>query len=98
MTWKIELLFVVAVLGTVFFLTGRQPSEALGVLAVVLTFCHAQVSDRMAEREAKRVVPEVHCYRWSLRYFVGKEAVWLAYFVMHKSWSALAGVGIFLAY
>lgn len=40
----------------------------------------------------------VHCWRWSLRYFVTKEALWLVYFVAHRSWSALAGVAVFLAY
>lgn len=98
MMWQLELFIVASILVVVLVETGSQPAEALGTIAVILTFCHAQVSDRMAEREARRVTPDVHCYRWSLRYFVAKEAVWLAYFVMHKSWSALAGVGIFLVY
>lgn len=96
--WQLELYAVSALLVGVWVATGNDLTEALGVLAVILTFCHAQVSDRMAEREAARTRPEVHCYRWSLRYFVGKELLWLAYFVLHESWSALAGVGIFLVY
>ncbi len=96
--WQLELLIVSAILVVVLVATGSQPSEALGTIAVILTFCHAQVSDRMAEREAARVKPDVHCFRWSLRYFVAKETVWMLYFIVHKSWSALAGVGIFLAY
>ena len=98
MTWRLELAFVAAVLATVFILTGHEPREALGTLAVILSFCHAQVSDRMAEREAKRSTPDVHCYRWSLWYFLAKEATWFFYFLASGSWSALAGVFLFMAY
>jgi hypothetical protein len=97
-TWQFEILIVAHLLAVVWVLTGAKPVELLGAAAVVLTFAHAQVSDRMAEREARRVTPDVHCYRWSLRYFVGKELLWLAYFAAHRSWSALVGVGVFLVY
>ena len=55
-------------------------------------------ADEKAEREAARAHPEVACWRWSLRYYVAKELLWLAYFVAHRSWSALVGVVVFLAY
>jgi hypothetical protein len=29
---------------------------------------------------------------------VTKECLWLVYFILHHSWSALAGVGLFLAF
>ncbi len=69
------------------------------------------MAERLTEREALRDrlqlsrvfftddgMPAVDCYRWSTRYLVGKEALWLAYFVLHRSWAALAGVGLFLVY
>ena len=37
-------------------------------------------------------------HRWAGRYFLGKELLWCVYFIAHGSWSALAGVGLFLAY
>jgi hypothetical protein len=40
----------------------------------------------------------VSCYRWSTRLFVGKEIVWLAYFTASRTYSALVGVLVFLAY
>jgi hypothetical protein len=40
----------------------------------------------------------VECYRWARRYFVTKELFWCAYFALRGSWSALAGVGLFLLY
>src|SRR5690348_8883107 len=89
---------VAAVLAMVVLASGGGPVEWIGAGAVVLSFGHAQVADRLAERDAVRVVPSVACHRWATRYLVGKETMWLAYFVLHHSWSALAGVGLFIAY
>lgn len=97
-TWKVEFAVVGVVLGVVVNLTGGGLVEMLGGLAVLLSFGHAQVADRLAEREAARKRPTVECHSWATRYLVGKEALWLVYFVLHHSWSALAGVGLFLVY
>jgi hypothetical protein len=97
-TWHVEMLVVGAVLSAVVLLTGGSSLEWIGAGAVLLSFGHAQVADRLAENEAKREDPAVDCHRWATRYLVGKEVLWCAYFVLHGSWSALAGVGLFLAY
>lgn len=97
-TWHIEALVVAIALIGVAVGTGGGALELLGAAAVLLTFGHAQVSERLAEREAARDKPSVDCHRWALKYFVGKEAVWFVYFVLHESWSALAGVILFLLY
>jgi hypothetical protein len=150
-TWQVELAVVSALLaGVAIASRGGGFVEMLGAAAVVLTFCHAQVADRLAEREGQReralaaqraldvmpghdigvgqklkvtspgvlppgfdagatyTVVEVRgdaiklfapsCHRWAARYLVAKEVLWLAYFVLHHSWSALAGVFVFLAY
>ena len=107
-TWMLELGVVAAVLIAVSVASGRA-IELLGATAVALSFAHAQVAHRLAEREelrlrqttrrsAREVDDFVHCAHWSGRYFVAKEILWCAYFVAHGSWSALAGVGLFLAY
>lgn len=96
-TWHAEVAVVAAVLFTIAFATGGWV-EALGAVAVTVTFAHAQVADRLAERDAARERPSVACHRWATRYLVGKEALWLGYFMLHHSWSALAGVALFLAY
>jgi hypothetical protein len=83
---------------TVWCATGCKWMELIGCMAVQCGFGHAAITDRLAEREALRASPEVECHRWSLRYFVGKEALWFAYFAAHRSWSALVGVAVFLAY
>lgn len=97
-TWQWEAAFVAAVLFIVVLATGNSLKEWIGAAAVLLTFMHAQVSDRMAEDQAAKPVPTVDCFSWSTRYFVMKEFLWLAYFLMSQTWSALVGVVIFLAY
>ena len=97
-TWQAEFSFVGAVLVIVAGLSGGGALEMLGAAAVLLSFAHAQVADRLAEREAHRLAQSVECHRWATRYLVCKELLWCGYFVLHGSWSALAGVGLFLAY
>ncbi len=135
-TWHYEMLVVAIVLSVVAYFTAKPESmyaEWIGALAVLLTFGHVQVADRLAEAEASHeeradlwemthellILPEghekrptkedvekanarfyghVHCHRWLTRYLVGKEFCWLAYFVILGAYSALVGVGIFLAY
>ena len=108
-TWQLELAAVAAILVAVALAAGGGPIELLGAGAVALSFAHAQVADRLAEAERERrayvTFPDgdddahaVACHRWATRYLVGKETLWLAYFVAHRSWTALAGVGLFLAY
>lgn len=95
-TWHIEMAIVAAVLLAVVLVTHGGALELVGAGAVLLSFGHAQVADRLAEREASRAMPSVDCHRWATRYLIGKESLWLVYFVLHHSWSALAGVGLFL--
>lgn len=92
------MLVVAIVLATVAIATGGAALEFVGAAAVLLSFGHAQVAERLAERDAARSKPGVDCHRWATRYLVGKEVLWCAYFVLHGSWAALAGVALFLAY
>lgn len=97
-TWQLELLAVGVVLGLMLVVTSAPPVELVGAGAVLAGFAHAQISDRMAAAQAALPAPSVHCYRWALRYFVAKEALWVGYFVLHHSYAALVGCWVFLAY
>jgi hypothetical protein len=97
-TWHFESLFVAIFLTAITYLTKNSFTEYIGCAAVWLTFNHASVSDRMAERQALKTKPDVDCYRMSLVYFIGKELLWLAYFLKTGSYSALCGVILFLVY
>lgn len=98
-TWKVEMIFVAGVLLLCNIIAGSPKGlELLAALAVLLSFGHAQIADRLAEKEEKRDIPEVDCYKKLWYYFVGKELCWLLFFLLSHAWSALAGVFIFLAY
>lgn len=105
-TWQAELWVVGIVLFGVAALTGGR-LEMIGAAAVLATFGHTQVADRLAEREAKRTQVALEggnapfvtsCHAMALRYLICKEILWLIYFSLHRSWAALAGVGLFLTY
>lgn len=86
------------VLGAGAIVSGGGWREWVGALAVQLTFHHAAIAERMAERQGQRAVPDVECWRWSRRLFVSKEALWFVYFLAIGAWSALFGVLLFLLY
>lgn len=94
----VEALVVAVVLAGVAGLTGGAPVQWLSAAAVLLSFMHAQVADRMAEKQASATLPDVECWRWSDRYFVAKELAWCGVFAIGRAWPALVGVGLFLAY
>lgn len=98
-TWHVELSFVAAILFIIALMTGATGLQFLGAAAVTLTFAHAQVAERLAEREAQRASSAtVECYYMARRYFLGKEVLWCLYFIWLQAWPALAGVALFLAY
>lgn len=101
-TWVYEFLVVLVILVTVALITKKGLIEWLGVFAVLVTFGHTQIADRLHEREAFRYKidknVEVECH-WKLNwYFYIKETLWFIYFVFLGAYSALVGVFIFLLY
>lgn len=97
-TWHLETSVVASILLVVALVSGGDWLELLGVAAVVMTFGHASISNRLVEREAIREVVTVECHRSLNRYWVGKEILWAVLFAAHGAWSALAGVALFLIY
>lgn len=97
-TWQLEAIAVALVLAVVTILTGNKLREWIGSAAVFISFLHAQVSDRLAADQATRPEPLVPCHGRAQQYFIAKEGLWLAYFLLSQTWAALVGVGLFLAY
>lgn len=97
-TWHAEWVVVALVLIVVNVVTQAALVEWVGAAAVLLSFGHAAVADRMAERQARMAKPDVECYYLNRRYFVGKELLWVAYFIIHHSYAALVGCAVFVAY
>jgi hypothetical protein len=97
-TWVWELGTVGLILIAVLIATRAPLVELVGAGAVLASFAHGQVADRLAENEAARERPEVLCHAWARRYFLTKEVLWLVYFCAKGAWSALVGCAVFLAY
>ncbi len=94
-TWVYESGVVFSALLLTSFLKGFTLPEVTCGLAVWITFMHGQVSERMQYKQSQMVVPDVDCYKWSNRYFISKEILWIAFFVMVHSYSAIVGSVIF---
>lgn len=101
-TYNIENFFVLISLLSISILFGKDYIEYIAVLAVYFTFKHANISNRMEEQEEKRKnlgqEIKVECYKKSIQFFYVKEILWFSYFALNGSYSALAGVIIFLIY
>jgi hypothetical protein len=96
-TYQVERAVAAVVVGAI-AVYRNDWREWVGACAVLLTFCHMQVSDRLAERQAAKSEPDVECHRWLGYYLVAKEVHWVVYFVLLEAWTALAGVPLFLLY
>lgn len=97
-TWQAEILVVAVVLSIVTVATGATLVSVMSEIAVLASFGHAQVSERMREQEAARPTPSVECYRKLTLYWVAKEIGWASVFVATGAWPALVGCVVFLAY
>lgn len=101
-TWQVELLTVASILAGSAAAAGGALRDWICAFAVLASFAHAQVSDRLAEYAgvAEEFEPRslTICWRWSRRYFVAKELAWLVSFAMIRAWPALVGVVVFLLY
>ncbi len=101
-TFVIESAFVLTTLVLTAFFAGKEWQEWIAVFAVYFTFKHASVSNRMEEQEAlkksKGEKVTVDCYKKSTHFFYAKEVLWFGYFFLTASYSALAGVIVFLIY
>lgn len=101
-TYQLESAFVLTSLVLTALLFGKEWHEWIAVVAVFYTFKHASVSNRLEEKEAERKQKGervfVDCYEMAKKFFVAKEILWFAYFAINGSYSALAGVIIFILY
>ena len=95
-TWQIEAAVVGAGLLGVLLFTYKNWYEFIGAIAVMATFMHGQVADRLAWSQQKRESRDVPCYKWLFRYYLTKEIAWFCYFVLLHAWSALFGAILFL--
>lgn len=66
--------------------------------AVLGSFLHAKVGYRMSEALEASSAPDVSCYEWSGKYWLFKEILWLAVFILSGAYPAIAGTVLFIVY
>jgi hypothetical protein len=97
-TWYFETAFAVAVIVSTTLATATRAIDWIACAAVIATFRHGQITDRMVEAQGALPTPTVHCYRVAGRYWVMKEVLWIAFFVLQGSYAAVVGAALFALY
>lgn len=97
-TWKIEAIVILSILLLSLLFKEVSIADILCLLGVWTTFMHGQVADRMQEKQALMIKPDVECYKWSNRYFFIKEGLWITFFLLIRSYPALIGSVVFFCY
>jgi hypothetical protein len=97
-TWHWELLVVAVVLTVTTTLFANNIVNWITLLAILFTFNHAQIGDRLQERQAKMIKPDVECY-WKLnKLFAIKEVTWIVAFILMHNYAAIVGSVLFALY
>lgn len=93
-----EAAFVFVLLACSAALTGGRATDWISALAVFFTFTHGQISFDFQEAQDALQKPTVPAYKWSGRFFVIKECLWVSAFTLLQAWPLLAGTVIFATY
>lgn len=97
-TWIWEMIVVGIVLSAVALFFSNDLAGWLTTAAILATFGHAQIGDRMQERQSMMESPSVECH-WKMNYyFVGKEVLWISMFLVVKNYPAIIGSALFILY
>jgi hypothetical protein len=97
-TWKWELLIVGTILCLTTYFLQNTRINWLTTVAILLTFQHAQISDRLQEGQKIMKNPDVKCY-WKLdKLFVAKELIWILTFFIIGNYAAIIGSILFAIY
>lgn len=97
-TWHYEILVVGCVLCLVTLIFANDSINWLTTLAILLTFNHAQIGDRLQERQASMDKPTVECYHKLHKLFIAKEVLWITVFLLSGIYAAIVGSVLFAAY
>lgn len=97
-TWHYEILVVGAILCLTTLLFANDLVNWVTTAAILLTFNHAQIGDRLQEKQANMDRPTVECYHKLNKLFVGKEVLWIIAFILMGNWAAIVGSAMFALY
>jgi Ni,Fe-hydrogenase I cytochrome b subunit len=97
-TWHIELFTVAVILSSTTFITANNLVNWITTLAILVTFNHGIIGDRLQERQSKMDKPTVECYYKLNRLFAIKEVIWITAFFIMKNYAAIVGSVLFFLY
>jgi hypothetical protein len=93
----VEACFVMLALSAVTAFGPGAINDWVCALAVLLSFMHAQKANGIAER-CGRSEDEDATTGDLWRVYLAREGAWMTFFVLGRSWTALVGSVLFLAY
>jgi hypothetical protein len=97
-TWHFEIVIVSIILALVTYWLKNDIVNWLTTLAIIFTFNHAQIGDRLQEKQANMDKPTVECYHKLHKVFVIKEILWITAFIYMGNYAATAGSILFIMY
>lgn len=97
-TYIKEMLVVIPILCITTWINANNTVNWTMTAAVIATFCHAQISDRLKESQQIIANKTVKCY-WKLNWYFGiKEILWITAFIMVHTYAAIVGSVLFALY
>lgn len=97
-TWHYEIAVIGLILIAVTFLFANNWINWVTTTAILFTFNHAQIGDRLQERQAAMDQPTVECYHKLNKLFAAKELLWIIAFLLMKNYAAIVGSVLFALY
>lgn len=97
-TWVYEIIVIGLVLCTIDIVFANNLINWITTLAILFTFNHAQIGDRLQERQHKMDQPTVECYYKLNKLFTIKEILWIISFLLMHNYSAIVGSCLFALY
>jgi|SRR6478672_9648500 len=97
-TWHYEIAVVAACLCTVTFLFSNDWANWITTVAILFTFNHGQIGDRLQEQQHNLSVKTVECYHKLNKLFAAKELLWITAFLIMNNYAAILGSVLFFLY
>ncbi len=94
-TWHIEITVIALVLAVINLLFANNLVNWITTVAILLSFNHGQIGDRLQEQQTVMTVKTVECYHKLNKLFGAKEIVWIVAFLLMKNYVAIAGSFLF---
>ena len=94
--WEISIVGILISAANLFF--ANNLVNWITTVAILVTFNHAQIGDRLQERQSDMDQPTVECYRKLNVLFGAKEVLWIIAFLLMKNYAAILGSALFSLY